>query len=784
MNLEQRALEFFAYLEENYYLKRDLKSVENCLSNNISWIGTGVNEVCTNLEEAGQALTNEVKEYDGTFSISDSDINYIELSDNLCIIFGSIIVTPQSFELAEENLRFSIILKDIDGKMTLEHVHFSHPDIMQGEDNYFTPKSRMNTHCNLQNKVDQRRRQLEILTKNIPGGAHQCLDDDGLTLVAMSDGFLTMLGYTREEVQSLFDNKFMNLIYPDDRAKILRDIQQQANDKDELELEYRLNHKNGQPIWILDKCRRVHTDGQSSFYCILIENTDRKKEQEELRLSLERYQVVINQTTDIVFEWDVINDTLNFSNNYYKKFGYIALSSDISQVLMLSNNIHPGDKKNLSTIMRKCIAGEPFAETELRIKKESGPFIWCRVRVTTQFNDYKQPVKVIGIIVDINDEIRQKQKLLDQAQRDPLTGLYNKSAIYSVIDSCIRENIDHTTQALMILDIDYFKSINDLYGHLTGDKVLSEVAKALKDATRSTDFVGRIGGDEFIIFLPEVINTAAVLKKADNILDAIRSLRPFKDERHLTCSVGIAMNVSHETSYFDLYQAADEALYIRKNNGRDGSTLFDSEIHSNLNKVLNNHRNNEQTDNNYANNYVVDQGLAQYCFRTLFASDNFESDLTSLLEIIGRSFDVSRTYVFESDEDYNHVNMAYEWCNDGIEPQLALLQDFTYDEDLDDYQSNFNEEGIFIWSKTNPISEKLLKVLEVQGIKSMLQCGVYYQGHFLGGIGFDECVREDREWSPAQISSFKLTANVLSTFMIQHRMLQYLLKLTGNKDSI
>lgn len=237
MNLEQRALEFFAYLEENYYLKRDLKSVENCLSNNISWIGTGVNEVCTNLEEAGQALTNEVKEYDGTFSISDSDINYIELSDNLCIIFGSIIVTPQSFELAEENLRFSIILKDIDGKMTLEHVHFSHPDIMQGEDNYFTPKSRMNTHCNLQNKVDQRRRQLEILTKNIPGGAHQCLDDDGLTLVAMSDGFLTMLGYTREEVQSLFDNKFMNLIYPDDRAKILRDIQQQANDKDELELE-------------------------------------------------------------------------------------------------------------------------------------------------------------------------------------------------------------------------------------------------------------------------------------------------------------------------------------------------------------------------------------------------------------------------------------------------------------------------------------------------------------------------------------------------------------------
>ncbi|MEF9894103.1 MAG: diguanylate cyclase [Anaerorhabdus sp.] len=783
MNLEQKALEFFAFLEENYYLKRDLSSVQKCLSDHISWIGTGVNEVCSSLEEAEQALANEVKEYSGTFTISDSDVNYVELSSNLCVIFGSLIVTPQSIDLAEENLRFSVVLKDADGEMQVEHIHFSHPDLMQGEDSYFTPKSRMDNCSNLKEKVDVRRRQLEILTKNIPGGAHQCLDDASLTILSMSDGFLNMVGYTREEIKTLFGDKFMNLIYPEDRAKVLHDIQAQDPNKSELELEYRLYHKTTQPIWILDKCRRVESDGKSTFYCILIENTDRKREQEALRLSLERYQVVINQTTDIVFEWDVLNDTLIFSNNFIKKFGYDAISSEISHRLILTDNIHPSDKKSLSTIMRQCLSGVPYSETELRIKKESGSYLWCRIRVTTQFNDYRQPVKVIGIIVDINDEKKQKQKLLDQAQRDPLTGLYNKSAICSVIESCIKDNTDNVNQALLILDIDYFKNINDTYGHLTGDRVLSEVAKALKNATRSTDFVGRIGGDEFIIFLPEVTTADAVIKKANAIVNEIRKLRPFTTEKHLTCSIGISITSSPETNYTDLYQQADEALYTKKSEGRDGCSLFDSQLHLDLYHSWTKLKTDGNLDNNYTKNYILDQGLAQYCFRTLFSSKDFEGSLTSLLEIIGRSFDVSRTYVFESSDDYNHVSMTYEWCNDGIEPQINHLQDYSYVEDLDDYKSNFNNEGLFIWSKNSDTGSHLQELLESQNIKSMLQCAVFYQDDFLGGIGFDECLREDREWTDAQINSFKLTTNVLSTFLVQHRMLQYIERLIEDKQS-
>lgn len=769
MNLEEKALNFFALLEENYYIKRNLSNIQNSLSDNITWIGTGINEVCSSLSDAIEALTAEVKEYSGTFTISDSDVNYVALSEDLCYLFGSLIVTPISSEIAEENLRFSVILRDGGDEMKVEHVHFSHPDLLQDEHSYFTPKSRLDNHCNLQERVDSRRRQLELLTKNIPGGAHECKDDAGLTLISMSDGFLSLVGYSREEINTLFDNKFINLIYPEDRASVIAAIQKSiCNGDEDSEIEYRIYHKSGKPIWILDKCRYIKTDHCSSFYCILIEITDRKQEQEDLRLSLERYQVVINQTTDIIFEWDVLSDTLSFSNNFYKKFGYIAISKDISQKLVMSDNIHNTDIQSLTTIMRQCLAGIPFTETELRLKNNKNEYIWCKIRATTQFNNYKQPIKVIGIIVDINDDKKQKEKLLNQAQHDPLTGIYNKVAINSIIDSCIKDNSNGVNQAMFILDIDFFKNINDTYGHLTGDRVLSEVARALKNSTRSSDYIGRIGGDEFVVFLPEVISENAAVKKAEKILEQLNQLRPFKNEMNLTASIGIAMTSSSDDSFVNLYENADKALYAQKNNGRNGYTLYNENFHKNSSIQAFNIKN--YTDDNFTENHVVDFGLAQYCFRTLFNADSFDSVISDLLEIIGRSFDVSRTYIYETLEDNKHTSMIYEWCNDGIEPQVNKLQNFDYDEDLGGFRDNFDKDGLFKWSLKDETNNNLEEVLSYQDIKSMLHCAIMYKGIFLGGIGFDECVHDDREWAKTQISTFKLTANVISTFFIQDRL--------------
>lgn len=301
----------------------------------------------------------------------------------------------------------------------------------------------------------------------------------------------------------------------------------------------------------------------------------RKQEQEELRLRLEHHQIIMDQTTDILFEWDIRKDTLNFSSNWRKKFGYKAIGSEISGRIPLSENIHPEDMPAFVKIMKDTAAGKHYSEAEFRIKDSKKRYRWCRIRATAQFDDSGRAVKAVGVIQDINAEKKEKQKLMKMAQRDPLTGIYNKSATNALVARRM-EDFDFTVlQALLIIDVDYFKAVNDTYGHMAGDNILSAVAAQLRTLTWSTDVVGRIGGDEFLVYLPEVENEDTALWKAQNLHAALGLLTPEPGAPPITSSIGMAVFPHGTVKYSDLYQYADSALYLRKDKGRNGVTVYD-----------------------------------------------------------------------------------------------------------------------------------------------------------------------------------------------------------------
>ncbi|MEG1276329.1 MAG: sensor domain-containing diguanylate cyclase, partial [Ruthenibacterium sp.] len=228
---------------------------------------------------------------------------------------------------------------------------------------------------------------------------------------------------------------------------------------------------------------------------------DRKQAQEALRLQLEQHQIITNQATDILFEWDILKDTLVFSQNWYKKFGYSPINSQISGRIPLSKNIHPDDVPAFTRIIKDMADGTPYSEAELRIKNSKGLYAWCRVRATAQFDLQGHPVKAVGVILDINAETEEKQTLLKMAQRDPLTGIYNKAATNALVTRLMKDSDGSVLQALLIVDIDYFKTVNDTYGHMAGDNILSAVATQLRSHIQTGDVVGRIGGDEFLVYL-------------------------------------------------------------------------------------------------------------------------------------------------------------------------------------------------------------------------------------------------------------------------------------------
>lgn len=433
----------------------------------------------------------------------------------------------------------------------------------------------------LRAELNMRERQLANLSQNIPGGVHQCANDPGMTLLSMSDGFLEMFGYSKEDIATQFDGKFINMVYPGDQAKIIKSIHTQLAKGSDLELEYRVLRKNGPPLWVLDKGRLMDDgSGNTCFYCLLIDITDRKCQQEELRLLLERHKVILDQTTDIIFEWDILQDTLMFSSNWKKRFGYEAINNQISQKIPLSANIHQEDMPYFIAIMKDAAAGVPYSETEFRIRNLEGKYFWNRIRATVQYNTDGRPIKAVGVIVDIDREKKQKHELMMQAQYDLLTGIYNKATINTIVEQRMQGEYYPGSgvpeyHALLIVDVDYFKKVNDTYGHLCGDSVLSDVAAALKGNMCSGDLIGRIGGDEFLMYLPEVTMATFVINKIEQLMKALSCIRPSIGAPPITCSIGVAILPRSHNEYETIYQAADRALYRQKNNGRNGFSVYE-----------------------------------------------------------------------------------------------------------------------------------------------------------------------------------------------------------------
>lgn len=204
-------------------------------------------------------------------------------------------------------------------------------------------------------------------------------------------------------------------------------------------------------------------------------------------------------------------------------------------------------------------------------------WIYHRARLVKGSDGSSKFYVVISDITDeklVQDELSAKAKRLRaKSERDPMTGLYNKVSMQQAIKDCLLESTDTPCHAMLMIDTDNFKSVNDTFGHQYGDKIILFVSDAIKRIFRESDFVGRMGGDEFMVFMRHTTPAITELK-AKLLNDAIRkTLTENGKTVSISCSIGISFYPKHAKDYDKLYAAADAALYISKENGKDRFTV-------------------------------------------------------------------------------------------------------------------------------------------------------------------------------------------------------------------
>lgn len=778
---KEEIIEFVKTFYYAYLIEKSHKKLLKMLSPNILWSGIYSREIYVHIDQVKIMLENIDDFHYQPFTILYENYTIEEVDDDFIQVAAVMNIRNDS-EARVYPLHSSLLCKYENGEWNIHQVHFSlfvdkklvddcfKWNLSGGKD--FIQKSEA---ADRDKQLQKDNNNLKIWTNNVPGGIFRCLYDKKLTLLQMSEGFMDLIGYTRQEIKEVFDDSFLAIIDPRDQESTLEAVGRQITLGTLNPLEFRVVNKNGNSLWLIDKWQLLdEEDGFQSFYSVLIDISHEKQREEELRLSLEKHKMIMDQTNDIIFEWNISDDKLTVSANWEKKFGSRMEIENLNDIFNkdVSNLFYKEDQILVQELIDGILAGKHYAQTELRInnKKE---YIWCRIRVTTQFDDNHVPIKAIGVIIDIDREKRASETLLIKAEQDALTAMYNKITSQTMIAEYLKHCARDEKCALLIIDIDNFKNINDRLGHLYGDAVLSDISNEIKKMFRTEDIIGRIGGDEFIVFMKSIDNVESVLKAASRVIYNIAHLSK-QIERHCTvsCSIGISMFDTDGKTLPELYQKADNALYKAKSDGKNCYVLYDKNCMGELllkkNTVLRSVIS-DKIDSD-ENSKILNGKLVEYVFRILYKSIDINTAVHLILEIVGIQFDVSRVYIFENIENDEYCRNTFEWCNSGVERQINTLQHISYEDDLaGSYMNNFNQDGIFYCRDIKDLPQAQYEVLSPQGIKSMLQCAISDNGVFRGYVGFDEC-RQNRYWTQEQVDALVFISEILSTFLLKNRV--------------
>ena len=234
--------------------------------------------------------------------------------------------------------------------------------------------------------------------------------------------------------------------------------------------------------------------------------------------------------------------------------------------------VHPDDWATFDEFCAAMDRGNEHISYEVRQVSDESVFVWFRyVGIPVYDKDHK-PYKIMGKTLDITGEKKNQELLKQKAERDSLTDLYNKAKMRKLVEKHIRQ-ADDTEGAFIIVDIDDFKTINDTCGHLYGDEVLIKIANTILISAGMEDYAGRIGGDEFCVFChgknvgQHAVETA---ERISRMADQIQL-----SGRRVTLSMGISRYPEDASSYEELYQKADQALYRVKRSGKNAFSVYD-----------------------------------------------------------------------------------------------------------------------------------------------------------------------------------------------------------------
>ena len=393
------------------------------------------------------------------------------------------------------------------------------------------------------------------------------IDLDG-NFTFFNDALCRQLGYSREELMGMNYRVFTPPQNVKKHFELYKQVYRTGNPNELFPMEQ--IRKDGKLIFTESSVFPLRNEKEEiiGFRGIGRDVTERVQMEEALRRSGERYRTILEEIEEGYYEVD-LEGNFTFANDAACcQFGYSR-----EELMGMNYRVYvpKDDVKNVYKTWNKVYrTGEPVKSFPFASIKKDGTHIYLENSITPLRNKDGRIIGFRSVSRDITERKQFEQKLAEMATHDSLTGLPNRVLLSDrlMIGSALARRSGHRLAVLM-LDLDRFKTVNDAMGHSVGDELLKAVGQRLSGIMRKSDTVSRIGGDEFVLVLPHISQIEHVTKLAQRILNAFQE--PFVFGRHrlqVTTSIGIAIYPEDGTNIENLLKSADSAMYLAKEQGR------------------------------------------------------------------------------------------------------------------------------------------------------------------------------------------------------------------------
>jgi len=428
---------------------------------------------------------------------------------------------------------------------------------------------------------NQRGHPLATLLSNLDGMVYRARAD-GRGMDFVSEGCLALTGYSPRELGGPGQPTFADLRHPDDADAISLAITAALAQRRRYELEYRIVRADGELRWVLERGAGAFAEDGSvvAVEAIVQDNSRRRQIEHSLAEAERRYRSIFENAIEGIFQSTPADGYITVNPALARMYGYASPQELIADLRDIDRQLYVEPRRRADFV--EALEQQGYVTNfESEIYRRDGSVIWISENARAVRDETGALLFYEGTVEDVTERKRSDQQMRHQALHDVVTGLPNRLQLHERVSHLLDARIGEEGPALLFIDLDQFKYVNDSLGHEAGDHLLQIVARRLQHGVRDRDMVSRLGGDEFVVLLAGPVCRDQALQIAERLRTAVsQPCLVGGRELGLGCSIGIALSPQDGSDLQTLLRSADAAMYRAKELGRNNVQFFSSEMRS------------------------------------------------------------------------------------------------------------------------------------------------------------------------------------------------------------